>query len=504
MNQFNPLLTFSEGQFSANKYAGIESFDKLRIGDGAMSSQFNSSAVYMMGNFSKNYPVLQELQGLGKKRAIRSVDGTLYSYIFGRPKKISVIAKNIYGDKEQVGRGGAMFYMFFKDRWFMKNQELIVDGLNGQRVHCQSDGVPDGSFYKYECRIMGTSNEYLNPKYLKAGTRWAGGVVSVSLEHSRGTEQRSYSGFKIQNQIALVRQSFKVAGNIENKVMDITIDLGNNKKFQSYVSWEKYITEQDFNTKKEVKLLTSKWNKDKGGYIQNVDANSGKPVPSFNGLWEMVPNFNTLNYTRLTENRFSNMITDILSITSNLDLIGSKNSYVVDIMGGYGLAEEFDKAFKRLPMVTNLTTGENFIRKDGDGLNYGGYFKSYTHMSGVTFRIKHHPIFESGSEIAESSPYHPINTSLRMSSYSGLILNFGRVSTDTQYSSTGMGNNISMLYEEGREFIDSTVRGMAQIEGKQGGDISTDIDASSREMMCSIGLEVLNPQSLGKIQCVLS
>lgn len=505
MEGYNPQLVFSEGVYNASKYSGIQSFDNLRLGGNGISSSMNTAIVNCMPDMNKRFPILKELQGNGKKRAIKSVDGTFYSYLFGKQKKTSIIAKNIYPDGEKVGINNTTFYLFFKDRWFMKNQELIVDGFNGVRIHTQTDGVPEGAFFKYEAKLMGSGSSYVPARYLKAGTKWAGGIVSVSLEHSRGTEHRSYSGLRTQGQIALVRQSFRLAGNIENKkIMDITIPTPSGGQFKSYIDMERYGVESDFNAKKELKILTSKWNKDKNGIIQNIDANSGKPVPSFNGLMESVPSFNTLNYTVLTENKFSNWITDILSISGNLDLVNKSKNPVIDIVGGYGLMEEFDKAMKRTRVITNITTPDLFARKDGNGLNYGGYFTSYTHFSGATFRFKQHSMFDSGSEISETSPQHPINSSLKLSSFDGLILNFADVAVSSDYSTSNMANNITYLYEEGREYIDGTVRGMAQINGMQGKDISTDIDASSFEMMASLGIEVLYPQSLGRIRCIAS
>lgn len=509
MFPYNHDLKVSEATYSDAAYEGIQRMQDLRMdGSPAMRDYLNSAAVYAFGTeFSKNFPILTELQGGGKKRPVKSIDNTVYMYLFGKPKKTSVVAKCVYNPNDKIGKDKNTVFIYFKDRWFMKNQKIIAGGFDMVQLHLMDNGVREGSFYKYEAKTIGNNSYTIPYKYMKPGAIWGGGAVVVSNEHSRGTEHRSYSGYRIQNQIAKVRQSFKVAGNASNKVMNIAVNIGG-KSFTTYVDFDRYITELAFNEAKELDLIISKWNKDDQGMIQNYDSNSGKPAPMFMGIWEQIPSFNTLEYTRLSENKLRRWLTDILSISSNLDMIGKSGSYIVDIVGGYGLLEEFDAAMKRQSsLLTPMLDSNLFIGKsDGkrDGLQYGAYFTSYKHISGVIFRFTHHPFFDANSPLADTSPVHPLNPSLRLSSYFGMVMNFGQVVVSKDSAKDGVASNIEYLYEDGLEYDEWVVEGGAQLPGhKKSYSRSTDIDASSWEMLCTQGVHCHYPMSMGKIICTI-
>ena len=419
--------------------------------------------------------------------------------IFGKPKKVSVIARTIQYGTDTVGLNYNPFYIIFKDRHFMKNQIIMAGGIMGNvQVQLKDGGVKEGAGWKYQCVVFGKVTDFVRSSYLRANQVWAEGVVKVSQEHSRGTEHRSYGPSRVQNQLSLIRQSIKVAGNIANKVLNFTINV-DGKSIKSFVEWEKYLTELAFNEKKETDILLSKSNRGEDGFVQNFDADSNKPVVSGHGIINQIPDTHVLSYTRMTEKKLDTFLTDTLDISMNLDTDLTKTK-VVDIMGGYGLFQEFDYAMKRnMNTLVPMLNSDLFIQKNGEGgLTYGGYFTQYKHRSGAVYRFTHHPFFEN-SAVAQSAPRHPV-TNRPITSYEGIILNFAEISMGEGKTAP----NIEFLYEEGREYIEGTVRGMAKIEGRQGGDISTDIDASSLEMMCSQGVHVNQPLGLGYVRCKLS
>lgn len=501
MFPFNGELKLSEATYSDAAYAGMQRLHELRMSDTSMAHYLNSSMTYAYGTgFSKNFPTLTELQGKNKKRAVKSIDGTVYMYLLGKPKKTSVVGKCVYSPNDAIGANNSTIFIYFKDRWFMKNQKIYGGGFNGTQLHLQSSGEKEGSYYKYTAKVIGGGT--VPYALMQPGTVWGAGVVAVSLEHSHGTESRSYGGYRIQNQIGMYRASINVAGNISNKVMNVSI-VTDKGTFTTYTDWERHLAELTFNEAKEIDLIMSKWNKDEDGYIQNVDVDSNKPVPMGMGIWEQIPNFNTLYYSRLTENKLSRWITDILSIAGNLDMIG-KSGYYIDIIGGYGLMEEFNNAIMRNSSKLTFIDSNYFIKDNGTrgGLQYGAYFTEYRHLSGVIFRFTHHPFFDANSPLADSSPVHPLNPSLRLSSYFGMVLNFGEVSVGKDMSKSGTAHNIEYLFEEGREYDEWVVEGGSKLPNvNKSYSRSTDIDASAQHMVCTQGVHCHYPSSMGKIIC---
>jgi hypothetical protein len=507
MRPFNSQLMLSEAVYNDSAYLDHARLDKVRQnGSPELREVLNSAVVYAYGSNeqygTQNFPILWQTQAKGNKRAVRSIDGVYYNYLFGKPKKTSVIGKTIYQTTDKIGVDGELFYLFFKDRFFQKNQILYIGGMNGYQVQVGGLPVKDGSLWKYEARQMGGKKGKGIPfKYVQAGAVWSGGVIKVSLARSRGTEHRSHAPYSIQNQLSTIRHSFNVAGNAARKVMNFTVKA-NGKSMNLWAEWERFDADLRFNEAKDVDLMFSKYNKDAEGVVINYDADSGEVVYSGMGLWDQVPTCNELPYTRLTEARLSAYIDDILTITQQLDVV-DKNNIEVDVMGGMGFLTEVNDALKRNTQLLQPIQSDLFITKKDGGLEYGNYFVRYKHRTGVVFRFTWHPGFDFGT-IAESADRHPLNPSRPVTSYNAFIGNFGRVSTSSDVSSSGSAGAIQYVYEEGREHIEKFVPGMAYMPGISGNMAATDVDASGWHMMTTQGIHSLHPMSMGKITCQLS
>lgn len=505
MYPFNPDLKLGEATYNNDEHLGIRRLDKARqTGSKDLKEFLNSAVVYAYGSNSqfgsKNFPILWNTQGMGKKRAVKSIDGVYYNYLFGKPKKTSTIAKTIHTSNGETGRGGEEFVLVFRDRFFQKNQIIHWGGLDGIQVQIGAVPIKEGAYYRYKCRIFGGKASQSVPfQALQAGAVWAGGVIKVSLERSRGTEHRSYSPYEIQNQLSIVRQSLNVAGNSAKKVMNFTLNV-DGKNLTLWYEWERYLTEMDWNEKKDMDLLTSRFNKDADGVIVNFDADSTMPVPSGAGIWDQIPSSNELVYTEMTESKLRNFLTDILNITQQLDLV-DKNNVVIDILGGFIFLEDIDNALKRsTSLLTPIANADHFIKSNDTGLTFGNYFTAYKHISGAILRFGHHRGFDYGA-IAESAPRHPRRPGFSIMSGNAIITNFGLVNVDSSVSKTNQAGNLEYVYEDGREYIDKLVLGMAHMPEGDSQYIASDIDASARHMMCSQGVHAHYPMSMGKIVC---
>ena len=267
---FQSGVTIGSTTYNDQAYIGVEKLDSIRRSTGidpAVVEMANSVAVYAFGSGTdfgkKNYPILSMTQGQRNKRAIKNYDGTVKNMIYGKPKRTSTIAKEISYPTSKVGLNNQPFKLIYKDKHFQKNQFISTGGILNN-VQVQISGQPKRTtegYYEFTAVVVGKSSDYIDKKYLKAGTVWAGGVVKVSLEHSRGTESRSYNGFAVTNRLSLVRQSINIAGNAANKLMYCKFQV-DGKLFQFIYDWEKFLTEQEFNAARQTDLLISKHNSD--------------------------------------------------------------------------------------------------------------------------------------------------------------------------------------------------------------------------------------------------
>lgn len=504
---FNPDLKVGTAVYNEQAYMGIETLDNARRnGSPELRDYLNTAAVYAYGSNAsygeQNFPILFQTQGMGKKKAVTAVDGLVRGFLLGKPKKTSVVAKTIHAPNGNTGKGGQKFSIIFRDRQFMKNQLLLIGGLGNGSIQLQVAGDPqrEGKGWRYEVRIFGGDRNLSVPyKFLQEGAVWSGGVVRVSREHSRGTESRSYFPYQTKNYLNTIRQSINVAGNIANKVLNFKFTV-DGQTFQLYYEWEKFLTERTWNEARDIDLVISRLTMDTDGIIENYDSDSGKPIVSGMGLWDQIPSSNSLYFGELTESLIENYITDMVSITGQMDR-DPGDEVIVDIMCGEGFLMLIDKALKRnMNLLTLQPSADLFVTKNSDGgLTSGAYFTRYKHRSGVVFRFTNYPGFNRGV-LADSAERHPQYPNMPMTAFNAMIMNFGLVSTGGGQTE----GNINFLYEEGREYIEGTVQGMAKIEGKQGGNIATDMDASALHMMCTQGIHVNYPMSLGKMECKLS
>ena len=501
----NPQLKLSEAVFDNSAYLDHNRLDNMRQNGAAeVKEMLNSQVLYAYGSNEEygrqNFPILWATQAQGNKRAVNSIDGVYYNYLFGRPKKTSTIVRTIQDSGALTGKDGEEFILIFKDRFFQKNQIIYWGGMDGIQVQLGAAPVKEGSYWKYKGRMLGARKGQSVPfAALQSGAVWSGGPIKVSLARSRGAEHRSHAPYGTQNQLSTLRHSFNVAGNADNKVMNFDLKVGG-KTMRLWSEWERYNADLDFAEKRDVDLLISKYNKDAEGVILNMDADSGETVYSGMGMWDQIPASNELPYTTMTEAKFSSYIDDILSITGQLDMYDK--TVVVDIMGGLGFLREVNDALKRnMSLLTPMPSANMFARETKGGLEFGNYFVAYKHISGVVFRFSHHKGFDEGA-LAASAPRHPQNPSRPTTSYNAFIASFNLVRTTEDVDKRGFTGNVQYVYEAGRELIEKYVPGMAPMRGIDSMYAASDVDASGHHMICTQGIHCFNPMSMGKIVCV--
>lgn len=494
----NPQLLISTGTYSDNDASSVNNIANARL---TKPDEINTVVAYAYGSGSeygsKNFPLLFATVGQGRKRAIKSLDTTFTTRMYGKPKKTDVVGRTL-PNQANPGKNGTFFKIPFKSKFFMKNMMISAGGLNTPvTVQVYGDPVRDGNEWIYTVKPVGIpSNASIPAQFLAKGTIWASGVVKVGLKDSRGTDQRQpQTPFRTRNQLSAIRRSYAYKGNVANKKLDISFSAGG-KQMNLWTDWEMFNNELQFMVEKNEDLIFSTYNADANGVVHNLDSDSGDPVPSGMGLWDQIPN--RLGYTVLTENKIKDFI-DIMLYNNNIT--GNKNSGDYTIMGGQGLLQEMDKAMKRSSFGF-LTLSDKYVRgKDSMNLQYGAYFTEYLHSSGKVIKFVHDPSFDTGAK-ADASPRHPLYPNMSTMSFCGVALDFSMVDTND-----GTQPNIQVLYEEGREMKEWLVLGGADVPAVNMMAMrsrASDIDASSQHFMCTQGIHLNYPHTCGKIICEIS
>lgn len=434
---------------------------------------------------SKNFPLTFLTEGM-KNTNVKALGTTEYKYpVIGRPKKTSMIGKNPYvtGDKPGVGRG--KFTIYFADRWFHKS--LVIMAPSGITARIQEDPIEENGLFKYRCQLM-------NPNPLASvpltdftvGKLWGRVISKVGIEDSRGVESRSYNPSMATNQLSIVRDTYRMKGNIANKVMVIEI-VADGKTYKYWVEWELYLRMLEWREKCETDLWYSEYNKGDDGVVHLTDEDSGSIVISGAGVIQQIPNQDS--YSFMTESKIKQIITDTFYNANDAQAVN------VEVFTGLGGLDEVDKALKNSSKAFTLVDSKQVNGPaNSNDMIFGSYFSKYRHVDGHMVTFRHLPICDTGVR-ANVSDRHPISGK-PLESYSMYILDMSTY--DGQ-------NNIQYVTEKGRESIEFAVAGVTVPPGyPETRYRATDRDSCSVEWMKAQGIQIKRPTNCNKIYCSLS
>lgn len=482
MATHNPILELYPATFNDKEYTSTNHLSKALLTESQWLAPFVTHAYGTSAEFgNRNFPLSFITEGMGNVKRIDSTDLSYKMAIIGKPKKTSTVASSVYISSDTPGRGHTKFKMVFQDRWFYKSLSVY----SPSKIECRVQSDPKqttGGAWEYEFRIMDPSaNAYVPVNDCLAGAVWGGSVAKVGLERSKGVESRSYAPFTVTNQLALVRDTYKLAGNVKNKVMVLEI-RADGKTFKYWTQWEMFLRQLDFKEKCETDLWNSTYNKDDQGVIHVSDEDSGVPVPSGAGLLQQIPNQDS--YSILTTAKIQSLITDIFFNASDADKVD------VEIYTGTGGLREASRAMQTAANAFTLVDTKHITEGKDGMLQFGGYFNVYKHIDGHTVTFKKLNISDKGV-MANISSRHPIDD-LPLESY-----NYYCVDNSTYDGQ----KNLQYVSEGGREEVNKVVQGMSAAPDGYNDSLyaSSDIDATSVEWMKTQGIFITKPTNCFKM-----
>ena len=480
----NPVLRLYEDVYNDEGYASVNHMSKGLLYESEMLSPIVTHLYYRSEQYGRqNFPLSFLTEGMNR---IRSINGFEYKIgVIGRPKKSAPVAENLYSAGDKPGLGGMEFVIPFTERRFAKNDTLIARDREVQ-VHVKRNPEKRGSYWWYTVTLITDSRGNFCPlNLLEPGAKWGRGVNKVGIEDSVGTEHRSYSPSMMRNQLSLVRDTYKIKGNVENKIMVMEIPTDEGVK-KYWCEWELYLRQLEWKEKCESDLWYSRYNFTTEGDIITRDEDSGEVVPSGAGVLQQITNEDT--YTFLTNDKITQIVRDAFFNASD----GTQRN--IEVFTGTGGQEEADRAMKE--GLSGFTLAESQIAQTEQKWDaiYGFYFKTFRHIDGHTVTFRYLPMLDNGI-VAETSEKHPV-TNLPLESYSMYFLDMSNY--DGEY-------NIQYVQEKGREDINFVVAGAKTPKGYDPTVYrATSRDGSSIEWMKSQGIQIRRPTNCFKVFNVLS
>lgn len=477
----NPILELYPATFNDKEFSSANHLSKALLTQSEWLAPFVTHAYGSSKEFGRrNFPLSFVTEGMGNVQKVTSADLSYKNAVIGKPKKTSTVSVSSYAATDKPGRGHTKFKVIFADRWFHKS--LSVYSPSRQECRIQSHPTQVNGGWEYELKVMNPSGEaYIPIADVTAGAVWGRSIAKVGKERSRGVESRSYAPFQTQNQLSVTRDTYKLAGNVKNKVMVLSIKA-NGKVMKYWTQWEMFLRQLEFKEKCETDLWYSTYNKDENGVIHVEDEDSGEVVPSGAGMLQQIPNQD--QYSILTTTKLETLITDVFFNASDADTVN------VEIYTGTGGLREASRAMESASQAFTLVDS-NFVKKNSDGyLTYGAYFNTYMHRDGHTVTFKKLPLMDKGM-MADISARHP-NDNLPMESYNMYCVD------NSVYDGE---RNLRYVSEAGREEVNFVVAGAAQLPDGYGETMyrSSDIDASSVEWIKTQGISIMKPTNCFKM-----
>ncbi len=433
--------------------------------------------------FGSSFPLLQMTEGqAGGSKEIENIE---YEYpVIGKRKTTTRVLSTQYGSTDKPGINSTYFWIVFEEKWFPP-QQTIACVEQGVAARVMEEPVPFvGGGYRYALQLVDPDKTSFCPiAALQAGTLWGKiGGANVSNSLSVGNWSPVQTPGKRKNQIGILRKSYRMAGNIANRLVEFQINDGRGKSSSLWLDYEEFQHMINWKTEKEETLWLSEYNRDVYGNIPMLDAASGLPIPFGAGLKQQIPNSTT--YANLTEKLIRSIVNDTMQ--------GTPDTRQMDIMlfCGNGFKEEFDTAMKNssiFTLVAQGSTGE-FVKSAGGNLQLGGYFTSYKSVDGHIVTLKDLPFLNHGG-YADASGTHPVSGRPR-SSYEAYFVD----------GSTYDGQkNIMMVHQKGRMELRGLHQGMTALADSdytkyRGNDalrLATERDESSVHFMSTLGVQML-------------
>lgn len=432
---------------------------------------------HLVGREDKRFPLSFLTEGVGNVRHINDIE---FDYpVMGAMNK-AVMATAITGN----GFGGSRVKITFVEKYF--NPQYIVmspEGLQFRLSEQQPIEVTGG--WEHDANLVTSDTTATIAADQVVGKLFTQAFAPVAAYGSRGTESNWVAPSKMRNQITHIRKSYRYEGNVQNKVVNVQLNIGG-KTTTLWTDFEEWQHQMKWREETESMYWYSQYNRDLNGAINLKDEN-GNPIPIGSGVLEQIPNFDT--YSNLTAKKIKSTVRDVL--------YGATDAQAVNIVlyTGLGGLEEFDSAMKDEVASGAYIKNVNpvFVTGTGRSLTLGGFFTSYEHIDGHKVTVRHLPLLDNGVR-ALNANRHPI-TGLPLESYRMIFLD--------QSIYDGEANILSVT-QKGREMVRWAVAGATIPKGFSGNDLrATDVDGSSVHFLRVGGIQIRRATNCMHLECVM-
>mgnify|MGYP001771590135 FL=1 len=487
------MRVLSQGRYEDRGYSNEESIAYLQL---QKPVEINAFLTYNFGMDDDRFPLTFLTEGQGSSGTV-DIDTVHWTWRTMGRMKFTDMVTYFNTANTKPGINGTEFEVHFATHWFIEQYGLIApDGITQVRIQKDLGESPYG--YAYILKITSPNPEaFIDPALLEKGKYWSMSAPTTSESYSKGNRSNTQTGGSMTSQLEFHRYSKEIAGNLANVVTQYQFKNSSGGTSNLWINEEMRQFNLMMRVMNEERLWIAEYNRKKDGTINLKDRDNGKPIPHTSGMLEICRESNYDTYGEfLTLNKIKRTIGDVL------DRDTDNGTSEIVLMGGKGFIEDFHEAIKMDVKENGFLTplGNEEIKRTGDGLEYGAYFKKYKTADGHTITTKPCSFFDKGT-IAEAAKQngmiHP-RTGYPMTSHQAVFIDF---------SSYDGHRNVRLVRQKGQVYKAKVLEGMTDIPACWGlpntNHMATEIDKARYEVKSSIGLQVDNSTKMFMMKCVL-
>jgi len=345
-------------------------------------------------SYYNKYPLTALTKGLRKYKLIGNDE---YDWNLMGDVEKTVILSAVVSGGSYPGLQRSSFKVKFAEKWFALGD--IISSEDGHAYQCrvQTDPEQDGIDWIYTLQLIDPNPAlYVPATSVTVGAEWVK-ISNAFEEYSRGGHTTKSTPFKLRNQLSIFRKSDEYTGSVVTDVMVMEVkDPVSGKVSRMWADMAQWNMMLQWKDEVEYGLIYGIYNRDAQGIVHLAGGN-GRPVLQGAGLLQQIAPSNKREYSTLTEEIILEFMNDLAAEAN-----GADNMHFVGLTGLEGL-KNFHNALKT-SAAAYTTVDTKFISGDMQNLTFGGQFKTYQGLNGLTFTLIHNPMYDNPKKNLKRHP----------------------------------------------------------------------------------------------------
>jgi len=433
---------------------------------------FNRRGYLGLDNFLSKYPT-KMMEHDGEFRWMLKGDEE-------RAIKILSFTSAAYSSVGKAGLNQEKFLLELEERNFGVSDYLIFDDRTfGVRI--VGEGYSTGSGWVYEVQSMNpATGGFIPAQLMTAGKKVSrqNNIVTNTLNDEYSQAQFT-SHFEMRNIFSTLSKEQVVAGNMHNRPLLITMNVGDGKPVTVWTKWQDIITEMQWRREKASQLMFSEFNQRADGTFA-TKARNGFVIKQGAGLRQQISPSYKFYYNTLTLDYLHEVAQNL-----SINILTEDQREFLILTGERGMFM-FSKLIEDKVAVFQPMGNPDRLTGTGSNLGFRGQYKTFEGYNGIKYTVMHMPEYDNVIHNRLPHPDGGYTENYRMT-----IMNIGTTNGEP---------NIQKLGVKGRTDIKWYVPGSTSPFGPQNNGMgASGVDGYEIKYLTTQAIKLQNPLSAAEL-----